>query len=205
VTDALGAAAERVRDLASRLGQDPAERLDTDRLHHISGVPADVIRALLSGDSAGEPDIQKRFEQRLKFLQAARLKDDGRKFSQVEIAQHTKISRQQINALFLGERRPTMDHCSRIERFFERPAGFLQAEDVDALLAALQVVEKELLEEYAHQESEPGPAPSIYERHGVDGIALRAALLPTDQDRRKVTEFIDDLLTELKASPPREK
>ncbi|MEV7547966.1 transcriptional regulator, partial [Streptomyces sp. NPDC089915] len=56
-----------------------------------------------------------------------------------------------MQALLGGDRRPTMDHCSRLERFFDRPAGFLQSEDAEALNCALAGVEKRLLREYQEQ------------------------------------------------------
>lgn len=93
-----------------------------------------------------------------------------------------------------------MQHCSMLEKFFGRPAGFLQAEDVDALNTALVVIEKSLLQEYSEREApESTPAapgmPSIYARHGVDGIALRAALMP-DEGRQRLLEWMDDYLAE---------
>ncbi|MEU8432870.1 helix-turn-helix transcriptional regulator [Streptomyces sp. NPDC029216] len=208
----LAAAIERVVRLGAKLGRSRGEVLDPEALHRACGVPLDVVRELLRGRAAGEPDIHERFRQRLDLLHETYRKENGRKFSHGEIARESGVSRQQVQALLGGDRRPTMDHCARLERFFERPAGFLQSEDADALYCALAVVERTLLQE--HQEySERGvlavaPAgtgaglPSLYERHGVDGIALRAALLP-DQERTKLLEWLDHYMDEVAAEQDR--
>ncbi|MER5813395.1 helix-turn-helix transcriptional regulator [Streptomyces sp. NPDC002033] len=203
VASQLAAAVERVVDLGAKLGRSRDEVLDPDKLRLASGVPLDVVRALLHGRPAGEPDIHKRFRQRLDLLHGTYLKENGRRFSHGEIARQSGISRQQVQALFGGDRRPTMDHCARLERFFERPAGALQSEDAEALSCALAVIEKTLLQEYqehsergvlAEQSAGAGRS-SLYERHGVDGIALRAALLP-DQGRTKLLEWLDNYMDE---------
>ncbi|MCX5192449.1 helix-turn-helix transcriptional regulator [Streptomyces sp. NBC_00249] len=201
-TAQLAAAADRIVDLGAKLGRGRDEVLDSARLHHASGVPLDVVRALLQGRPAGEPDIHERFRQRLDLLHATYLKDNGRKYSHGEIARQSGISRQQVQALLGGDRRPTMDHCSRLERFFRRPAGFLQSEDADALHYALAVIEKALLQEYRdHSERTASAAagsaagPSLYARHGVDGIALRAALLP-DHARTRLLQWLDSYMDE---------
>ncbi|MFD0353985.1 transcriptional regulator [Streptomyces sp. NPDC127110] len=199
----LAEAAARIVDLGAKLGRTRDAVLVPEELHRASGVPLDVVRALLQGSPAGEPDIHKRFRQRLDLLHETYLKENGRKFSHGEIARQSGISRQQVQAMLGGDRRPTMDHCARLERFFGRPAGFLQSEDTEALSCALAVVEKTLLQEY-QEHSERGalaaaPAgarrPSLYERHGVDGIALRAALLP-DQGRTRLLEWLDNYMDE---------
>ncbi|MFJ8214528.1 helix-turn-helix domain-containing protein [Streptomyces sp. NPDC096033] len=198
----LAAAVERVVRLGAGLGRRPDEILGPEALHRACGVPLDVIRALLQGRPAGEPDIHERFRQRLDLLHETCRKDNGRKYSHGEIARESGISRQQVQALLGGDRRPTMAHCARLERFFGRPAGFLQSEDSEALSCAVAAVEKTLLQEHrARSERDAlaaapagaGRLPGLYERHGVDGIALRAALLP-DRGRTRLLEWLDHYL-----------
>ncbi|MGW1894865.1 helix-turn-helix domain-containing protein [Streptomyces sp. NPDC002004] len=206
--DLLPALAARVAALADRLGVRHDEVFDLARLSAESGVPENVVKALLHGHPAGQPDLQARFLQRLDLLRRTRLKPNGRRYTQQEIADGAGMSRQQAGALINGDRRPTMEHCAAIQRFFGVHAGFLTAEDSDALGYALQLTEQELLQRLAAHESETAaaaPQPDdalerLLQDHGVRGIAWRAAQLPTDKHRDKVTEWLDMLLESVKPS-----
>ncbi|MFB7455608.1 helix-turn-helix domain-containing protein [Streptomyces sp. NPDC088337] len=200
---ALPAVVARVTALADRLGVPQAEVFDVGRLSAASGVPEPVVRTLLSGRSAGEPDVQARFLQRLDLLRRTRLKPNGRRYTQQEIADGAGMSRQQAGALINGDRRPTMEHCDAIQRFFRVHAGFLTAEDPEALAGSLQHTEQELLQRLADREREADtaaddPLERLLQDHGVRGIAWRAAQLPTDQHRDKVAEWLDMLLESVK-------
>ncbi len=199
----LPAVVVRVTALADRLGVPHAEVFDTRRLSVASGVTEPVVKALLSGRSAGEPDVQARFLQRLDLLRRTRLKPNGRKYTQQEIADGAGMSRQQAGALINGDRRPTMEHCDAIQRFFRVHAGFLTAEDPEALAGTLQRTEQELLQKLADRERQAAaaavdPLERLLQDHGVRGIAWRAAQLPTDQHRDKVAEWLDMLLESVK-------
>ncbi|MFI8090143.1 helix-turn-helix domain-containing protein [Streptomyces sp. NPDC086080] len=198
-TAALPAVVARVSALADRLDVPHAEVFDIGRLSVASGVPEPVVKSLLGGRPAGEPDVQARFLQRLDLLRRTRLKPNGRKYTQQEIADGAGMSRQQAGALINGDRRPTMEHCDAIQRFFRVHAGFLTAEDPEALTSALQHTEQELLQKLADREREAAaladdPLERLLQDHGVRGIAWRAAQLPTDQHRDKVAEWLDMLL-----------
>ncbi|OUC94434.1 helix-turn-helix domain-containing protein [Streptomyces swartbergensis] len=202
-TAVLAAVVSRVTALADRLGVPHAEVFDTGRLSVASGVPEPVVKALLGGRPAGERDVQARFLQRLDLLRRTRLKPNGRKYTQQEIADGAGMSRQQAGALINGDRRPTMEHCDALQRFFRVHAGFLTAEDPEALLSALQHTEQELLQKLADREREAAaaaddPLERLLQDHGVRGIAWRAAQLPTDQHRDKVAEWLDMLLESVK-------
>jgi transcriptional regulator with XRE-family HTH domain len=200
-TAALPAVVSRVTALADRLGVPHAEVFATVRLSVASGVPEPVVKALLSGRPAGEPDVQARFLQRLDLLRRTRLKPNGRKYTQQEIADGAGMSRQQAGALINGDRRPTMEHCDAIQRFFRVHAGFLTAEDPEALTVALQHTEQDLLQRLAEREvaqAADDPLEKLLQDHGVRGIAWRAAQLPTDQHRDKVAEWLDMLLESVK-------
>ncbi|MEW2297367.1 helix-turn-helix transcriptional regulator [Streptomyces sp. NPDC006743] len=199
----LPAVVTRVTALADRLGVPQAEVFAIDRLSTACGVPPDVVKALLSGRNAGEPDVQARFLQRLDLLRRTRLKPNGRRYTQQEIADGAGMSRQQAGALINGDRRPTMEHCDALQRFFRVHAGFLTAEDPEALASALQRTEQELLQRLADREREAAAAGGdalerLLQNHGVRGIAWRAAQLPTDQHRDKVAEWLDMLLESVK-------
>ncbi|MFD3440257.1 helix-turn-helix transcriptional regulator [Streptomyces sp. NPDC058685] len=195
----LAASVARVAELAGKLGLSPGEVLDVHQLSEASGVPADVVSSLLDGRPAGEPDLQTRFLQRFDLLRRTRLKPNGRRYTQQEIADGAAMSRQQAGALINGDRRPTMEHCDAIQRFFKVHAGFLTAEDADALNGALQRTEQRLLQDYA---GEGDPLERLLQDHGVRGIAWRAAQLPTDKHRDKVTEWLDMLLESVKPTSP---
>ncbi|MFF8946774.1 helix-turn-helix domain-containing protein [Streptomyces sp. NPDC014864] len=199
----LPAVVARVTALADRLDVPHAEVFDVSRLSVACGVPEPVVRALLSGRPAGEPDVQARFLQRLDLLRRTRLKPNGRRYTQQEIADGAGMSRQQAGALINGDRRPTMEHCDAIQRFFRVHAGFLTAEDPEALAGALQRSEQELLQRLADRERQAAeaaddPLERLLQDHGVRGIAWRAAQLPTDQHRDKVAEWLDMLLESVK-------
>jgi len=202
-TGPLPAVVARVTTLADRLGVPHAEVFDVPRLSVESGVPVPVVKALLRGVPAGEPDLQTRFLQRFDLLRRTRLKPNGRKYTQQEIADGAAMSRQQAGALINGDRRPTMEHCDAIQRFFRVHAGFLTAEDPEALVNTLQCSEQELLQRLADRqraaaEAAEDPLERLLQDHGVRGIAWRAAQLPTDQHRDKVTEWLDMLLESVK-------
>jgi transcriptional regulator with XRE-family HTH domain len=215
----LRAVTARVSSLADRLGASRAEVFDVARLSAASGVPEGVVKALLGGRPGGERDVQTRFLQRLDLLRRTRLRPDGRRFTQREIADGAGMSRQQAGALLNGDRRPTMEHCDALQRFFGVHAGFLTAEDPEALVGALQRTERELLRRLADREGhdsggerertdgegENGSEDAL-ERllrdHGVRGIAWRAAQLPTDQHRDKVAEWLDMLLESVRRPGP---
>ncbi|MFJ5553278.1 helix-turn-helix domain-containing protein [Streptomyces sp. NPDC093225] len=205
-TASLAATAARVAELANTLGRAHSEVFNLRRLSEASGVPADVVKALLDGRPAGEPDLQARFLQRLDLLRRTRVKPNGRRYTQQEIADGAAMSRQQAGALINGDRRPTMEHCDAIQRFFGVHAGFLTAHDGDALNDALLRTEQQLLQDFAVRERETVPAQAsagdplarLLQDHGVRGIAWRAAQLPTDKHRDKVTEWLDMLLESVK-------
>lgn len=153
----LAATVTRVAELAGKLGRDLNQVFDLRRLSEASGVPADVVRSLLDGRPAGEPDLQTRFLQRLDLLRRTRVKPNGRRYTQQEIADGAAMSRQQAGALINGDRRPTMEHCDAIQRFFGVHAGFLTAHDADALTDALQRTEQQLLQDFAGRARKPHP------------------------------------------------
>ncbi|MEW1640545.1 MULTISPECIES: helix-turn-helix transcriptional regulator [unclassified Streptomyces] len=202
-TALLPGVVDRVTALAERLDVPRSEVFHIGRISVACGVPESVVRALLSGRPAGEPDVQARFLQRLGLLRRTRLKPNGRRYTQQEIADGAGMSRQQAGALINGDRRPTMEHCDALQRFFRVHAGFLTAEDPEALAGALQRTEQELLQKLADREraaaeAAEDPLERLLQDHGVRGIAWRAAQLPTDQHRDKVAEWLDMLLESVK-------
>ncbi|MFM9367251.1 helix-turn-helix domain-containing protein [Streptomyces sp. Da 82-17] len=195
----LAVVVARVAELADRVGVPRGEVFRPQRLSAESGVPVAVVEELLAGRTAGEADLQARFLQRFALLRKTRLKPDGRRYTQQEIADGAGMSRQQAGALINGDRRPTMEHCAAIQRFFKVHAGFLTAEDADALTGALRRVEEELRQRQALRLPEerppvdadgsvpgtgPGPGPGSGSEVAAGAARSRAADGPDDPLQR---------------------
>ncbi|MFC4502343.1 MULTISPECIES: XRE family transcriptional regulator [Streptomyces] len=140
---ALSEARERLEELTGRPGR-LAESLDVADLSYRTGVPAETVAALLAGDAVvRETDLGERVRQRLDFIRETRRRPDGKRYSLDELARIAGTSRQ-----WLSEWRtsglPSLEHADRIRRFFGLAAGFLTADDAEALHTALQPVLREL-------------------------------------------------------------
>ncbi|GAA4941100.1 hypothetical protein GCM10023238_03560 [Streptomyces heliomycini] len=92
-----------------------------------------------------------------------------------------------------------MEHCDAIQRFFRVHAGFLTAEDPEALAGALQHTEQELLQKLADRERaaaragrRPAGAAAAGPRGARDRLAGPPSCPPTHRD--KVAEWLDMLL-----------
>ncbi|MDI3423309.1 helix-turn-helix domain-containing protein [Streptomyces luteolus] len=173
----LAVVVARVAELADRVGVPRAEAFRPAKLSAESGVPVPVVEELLAGRSGGEADLQARFLQRFALLRKTRLKPDGRRYTQQEIAHGAGMSRQQAGALINGDRRPTMEHCAAIQRFFKVHAGFLTAEDTDALTGALRRVEEELRQRQAGLPEERPPVDAAGHA-GAPGSAAAPSTAP---------------------------
>lgn len=138
----LAEARKRLEELTDRPGR-LAETLDVDDLSYRTGIPAATVAALLAGGSVPETGLGERVRQRLDFVRETRRRPDGKRYSLDELARIAGTSRQ-----WLSEWRtsglPSLEHADRIRRHFDLPAGFLTADDAEALHAALQPVLREL-------------------------------------------------------------
>ncbi|MFD7811647.1 helix-turn-helix domain-containing protein [Streptomyces sp. NPDC059785] len=151
--------ASRVAALAVFLGHTPEKVLNERALAEASGVPRCTVADLLAGRAcgAGAGGPEERFLWRLRALRAAHRRPDGKPFSHDEIAERTRMSRQQCSALLSGTRRPTARHQFHLERFFHVPPGFLTATDDDALRRTLLEIELSLLRETADRAAAHAP------------------------------------------------
>ncbi|MFF3938158.1 XRE family transcriptional regulator [Streptomyces phaeofaciens] len=138
----LAEARKRLEELTDRPGR-LAETLDVDDLSYRTGIPAATVATLLAGGSVPETGLGERVRQRLDFVRETRRRPDGKRYSLDELARIAGTSRQ-----WLSEWRtsglPSLEHADRIRRHFDLPAGFLTADDAEALHAALQPVLREL-------------------------------------------------------------
>ncbi|MGW9025742.1 hypothetical protein ACWGQ5_16325 [Streptomyces sp. NPDC055722] len=143
------AIAARVAELAAFLGRSPGVLLDESALSAASGVPAAHVLCLLAGQPVAADTVEERFTRRLQALHSRRRKGNGKRFSHEEVAAQAQMSRQQYTALLGSTRRPTAEHQFHLEQFFGVPAGFLTAQDDDALCRILLEVELSLLRDIA--------------------------------------------------------
>ena len=200
----LPAVVARVTALADRLGVPHAEVFDTGRLSVASGVPETRGEGPAERPSAGEPDLQARFLQRLDLLRRTRLKPNGRKYTQQEIADGAGMSApaggrphqrrpaphhgalRRHPALLPGARRIPHGRGSRGPRGRPADAPNRSFSNSSPTVSARRP-------KAAHD-----PLERLLQDHGVRGIAWRAAQLPTDQHRDKVAEWLDMLLESVK-------
>ncbi|MER7983517.1 helix-turn-helix domain-containing protein [Streptomyces sp. NPDC095817] len=117
--------------------------LDVEDLSHQTGITSDVVAALLDGGHAPETSVTDRVRQRLEFLRASRLRDDGNRYSQGDLAKIAGVSRQTLAAWF-DSGVPNLESADRLRRFFGLSAGFLTADEPEALNDALQPKLQEL-------------------------------------------------------------
>ncbi len=103
------------------------------------------------GRPAGEPDLQARFLQRLDLLRRTRLKPNGRKYTQQEIADGAGMSRYRRAPSSTATGAPPWSTATPSSASFRVHAGFLTAEDSEALVGALQRSEQELLQQLAER------------------------------------------------------
>ena len=134
------------------------------------------------------------------------MKPNGRRYTQQEIADGAGMSRQQAGALINGDRRPTMEHCDAIQRFFGVHAGFLTAEDSDALTDALQRSEQQLLQRLADRERAAPRWPPIRWRDSCRTTVYGASPgappnCPATSTGTRSTEWLDMLLESVKRDP----
>ncbi|MFZ3467823.1 hypothetical protein ACODT3_38260 [Streptomyces sp. 4.24] len=168
-----------------------------------SGVPEDIVEALLEGghapsapgaDAAADP-MEARHRQvvdRILFLRATRLRafaDGGRRaYSLAEIANGAGTSAQWLDKMIKTGKAPNLDHAAGIAGFFGENIEFLVAPPAEALDRVLQQIHKDLLEktverqdEYLQRLRQGDPASYLSSELGVAGYAARAlADVPED-------------------------
>ncbi|WP_326844476.1 hypothetical protein OHB33_40655 (plasmid) [Streptomyces sp. NBC_01558] len=193
--------AETLRRLDSLLAKDGRTRdeaLDTMKLSEESGVPQDVIQALLEGEEAPAEDITERIVSRMVHLRETRLRADGRRHSYDEIASSFGASRASLSNLVNSRKKapveavtgarpsrlggPLASTQAGVERFFfGEPNGWLSAEPASALNEALQRVLKALPATAGEQDAEPR------------AVALRTAAALPDEKWKLLQGVIETL------------
>ncbi|WP_369228543.1 helix-turn-helix transcriptional regulator (plasmid) [Streptomyces sp. R39] len=131
----LAGSLERIRRAAGT--SDLARVLRAEDLSSETGIPAEVVQRLLTGGRAEETSVADRVRQRLDFLRTTRLRDDGKPYSQDQLADVAGVTRQTFGD-WLKKGMPSLESADRLRRFFNLPPGFFFADDAEALNEALQ-------------------------------------------------------------------
>ncbi|OII63585.1 transcriptional regulator [Streptomyces sp. CC53] len=132
----------RISELTGRPGR-LTDVLDVGDLSYRTGVPVDVVADLLAGRPAPEVPLADRVRQRLEFVRETRRRPDGKRYSLDEMAKVAGVSRQSLTEWHRSSL-PKLEHADRLRRFFGLPAGFLTADEAEALCHALQPVVQDL-------------------------------------------------------------
>ncbi|MFE4551556.1 hypothetical protein [Streptomyces sp. NPDC056785] len=206
--------AETLSHIDSLLGDGRSREdvLDVGRLSLDSGVPREVVEALLEGGEAPAEDITDRIVRRFGHLRETRLRPDGSRHSYEEIAAAFGASRASLSNLLNSRRRtagrgaeqrpgrsggPLASTQAGIETFyFGQPNGWLSAEPETALDDALQPVLRGLEEQAAD------PMARLRHAHGLRRLAARAPQL-AEEEIQLVTDWIDTILERRRAQDAR--
>ncbi|MER6367241.1 hypothetical protein ABT255_02475 [Streptomyces mirabilis] len=156
--DPRRALAETLSHIDALLGEGASreDALSLAELAAESGVPQDVIKALLDGQEAPPEDITDRIIRRIVHLRETRLRADGNRHSYEEIASSFGASRASLSNLVNSRKKvaeldpgprpgrsggPLASTTAGVERFFfGEPNGWLSAEPESAVNDALQAV-----------------------------------------------------------------
>jgi hypothetical protein len=178
VRDPRSALTETLRCIDALLqeaGKSRDDVLDADDLAKKTGIPVTVVAALLAGRSVAEEEFGARVRYRILHLMETRRREDGSRHTYSEIGESFGSSGAAISAIVnsKGKNGPLAHTQAGIEKFFFGHAnGFLSAEAVPALNAALQPVLEQL------EDNTDPLAETLSKYDDVRGFALRARRLP---------------------------
>ncbi|WP_329529518.1 hypothetical protein [Streptomyces sp. NBC_01462] len=207
--DPRRALAETLSQIDTLLGEGVSreDALCVPELSAESGVPQDVVKALLDGQEAPPEDITDRIISRIVHLRETRRRPDGSQHSYEEIALSFGASRASLKTLVSRQRKaaaaeldagprgrasgPLASTTAGVEKFFfGEPSGWLSAEPESALNDALQGVVAKLR---AAARGEPYIAPR-------ESAMRTAAALPDDK-----WELVQGLIEALEKQVRRER
>ncbi|MEH0424708.1 XRE family transcriptional regulator [Streptomyces sp. B21-083] len=169
---ALTETLRRIDTCLQQVGKSRDDVLNTDELARETGIPLASVAALLAHQEVPEEEFSDRIRNRILHLRETRRRPDGSAFSYSEIGESFGSSGAAISAIVhsKGKNGPLAVTQAGIEKFFFGQAnGFLSAEAVPALNAALQPV----LERLEHETDPLAEVVSGY--RDVRGVALRQA------------------------------
>ncbi|MFJ4869211.1 hypothetical protein [Streptomyces sp. NPDC088757] len=165
------------------------EDLELDSVAHRTGIPEDVVLALLRGEPVPDDELNPGFTDRLAFLLDTRRAPDGRPYRQVDIADALGLSRGMVSALLSGNREAGRAVTAALEEFFDVDPGFLSTSGRRALARALRPVYASLL------------ALSTLRGERASGLALRGG---ADVGDIRLAGRLQEALAAVLAQPPPE-
>ncbi|MFC8493133.1 hypothetical protein ACFUJU_20490 [Streptomyces sp. NPDC057235] len=121
------------------------EDLELDSVAHRTGIPEEVVLALLRGEPVPDEALNPGFTVRLAFLLDTRRAPDGKPYKQIHIADALGLSRGMVSALLSGSREAGRAVTASLEEFFDVDPGFLSTNGRRALARALRPVYASLL------------------------------------------------------------
>ncbi|MEV6532785.1 XRE family transcriptional regulator [Streptomyces sp. NPDC051639] len=108
-----------------------------------TAIPEEAVIRLLDGGRVDETSVTDRVRQRLEFLLKSRRREDGGRYTVVELASIAEVTRQSFSA-WLESGTPSLKAADQLRRFFQLPAGFMTADEPEALNEALRPLLQEL-------------------------------------------------------------
>ncbi|MGV9691305.1 helix-turn-helix domain-containing protein [Streptomyces sp. NPDC003444] len=164
------------------------EDLELDSVARRTGIPEDVVLALLRGEPVPDDALNPGFTDRLAFLLDTRRAPDGKPYRQVDIADALGLSRGMVSALLSGNREAGRAVTASLEEFFDVDPGFLSTSGRRALARALRPVYASLL------------TLSTLRGERVSGLALRGGV--DVADIRLADQLREALAAVLTRPPP---
>ncbi|MFE3674119.1 hypothetical protein [Streptomyces goshikiensis] len=186
----------RLDELIEDSGLDRSRVLDPAHLSLSTGLPPEVVAAGLDRRPMAAASFLEQVGQRLEFLRATRLRQDGRPYPLKEIADGAGLTSQWLGQIVKCEKKPSLEHAARIEDFFRVPRGFLTATPSQALDRALRV---RLADEQSRLMAE------FKSRNQLGGIAFRGLRDASPRTLAAVQALIDSIATDHHGGPARRK
>ncbi|MGW3154620.1 helix-turn-helix domain-containing protein [Streptomyces sp. NPDC001089] len=151
------------------------------QLSYETGIPQPLVIELLNGGRAPQTSTSARVCQRLGFLRDTRRDEDGRKYTQVELAEVAGVSRPTLNS-WLKDVAPPLERAERLRCHFKVPPGFLTATEPEALAEALKSKLQEVKPQLQAAEDAIGSLPpELQESEDLQRLALRGSQMdPAD-------------------------
>ncbi|MFE5596926.1 helix-turn-helix domain-containing protein [Streptomyces sp. NPDC056549] len=127
-----------INALLPQLKMKHEDLLDISEVTYATGIPEDLVLAVLRGEVVTSDDLYMSFTSRLEFLRETRRREDGKKYTYDEIGSAVGVTKAMISALFSGQRSPGRSVADSLEDFFDAEPRFLTLSGRRALARALK-------------------------------------------------------------------